>query len=230
MDVILIPGLWLEASSWDAILPALERAGHIAHPLTMPGTGEPAAESSSIGIADWVSAVVAEVDRLDGPVAIVGHSAGGNVAWGAVDARPDRIARVVFVDTAPPPNGSGISKFNVVDGVIPFPGWDYFDSDDVADLNETVRAQWAERARSVPEQVPVEELELHNDLRYGVPVTILSSWMDEDAYRAGMAHGGRFGEEFEAIADVEVVKLNSGHWPQFSKPLELARAIVNALR
>lgn len=230
MDVILIPGLWLDASSWDAILPALEGAGHLPHPLTMPGTGEPAPGSSAVGIADWVAAVVAEVDRIDGPVAVVGHSGGGNVAWGVADARPDHVARVVFVDTAPPPSGVGISKFDVVDGVIPFPGWDFFDEDDVADLDESARAEWAERARSVPEKVAVGELELHNDRRHGVPVTILSSWMDEDTYRAAMARRGRFGDEFAAIADAEVAKLDSGHWPQFSKPPELARAIVNALR
>jgi hypothetical protein len=27
MDIILIPGFWLDASSWDDIVPALERAG-----------------------------------------------------------------------------------------------------------------------------------------------------------------------------------------------------------
>ena len=32
MDVILIPGLWLNASSWDAVVPAIERAGHRARP------------------------------------------------------------------------------------------------------------------------------------------------------------------------------------------------------
>ena len=65
----------------------------------------PAPASSDIGIADWVDAVVAEIDAIDGPVVVVGHSGGGNVAWGAADARPDRVARVVFVDTVPPPSG-----------------------------------------------------------------------------------------------------------------------------
>jgi hypothetical protein len=37
MDVILIPGFWLDGSSWDEVVPALEQAGHHAHPLTLPG-------------------------------------------------------------------------------------------------------------------------------------------------------------------------------------------------
>jgi hypothetical protein len=37
MDVILIPGFWLDVTSWDEVVPALEQVGHHAHPLTLPG-------------------------------------------------------------------------------------------------------------------------------------------------------------------------------------------------
>ena len=37
MDIILISGLWLNASSWAAVVPILEQAGHRARPLTLPG-------------------------------------------------------------------------------------------------------------------------------------------------------------------------------------------------
>ena len=46
MDIILVPGLWLDASSWDPIAPVLESAGHTVHALTMPGVGAPASESA----------------------------------------------------------------------------------------------------------------------------------------------------------------------------------------
>ena len=133
MDIILIPGLWLTASSWDDVVPALRDAGHTPHPLTLPGVGAP---ESDVGLADWVDAVVAEVDSIDGPLVLVGHSGGGNVAWAAAEQRADRIRRVVLVDTTPPPPGAEISEFPVVDGVIPFPGWDFFDAEDTADLDE----------------------------------------------------------------------------------------------
>jgi hypothetical protein len=35
-DIILVPGMWLDGSSWEAVPPVLERAGHGAHPLTLP--------------------------------------------------------------------------------------------------------------------------------------------------------------------------------------------------
>src|SRR5688500_999586 len=122
MDVLLIPGLWLDASSWDDVVPALRAAEHTPHPLTMPGVGASAEQSAQIGMADWIAAAVAEVDALTGPVAVVGHSGGGNVAYGVADARPDKVSRVILVDTFPPAEGGIIwDEFPEVDGVIPFP-------------------------------------------------------------------------------------------------------------
>ncbi|WP_447947092.1 alpha/beta fold hydrolase [Microbacterium lacticum] len=92
MEVILVPGLWLTASSWDPVLPALREAGHTPVPLTLPGVGGTAAETADIIMDDWVAAVAAEIDRHEGPVGLVGHSGGGNVVWGAAAARPDRVA------------------------------------------------------------------------------------------------------------------------------------------
>lgn len=126
VDIILVPGLWLDASSWDAVAVALTAVGHQAYPMTLPGVGVPAPESSGIGMSDWVDAVAAQIDECDGQVILVGHSAGGNVVWGAADARTDRIARVIFVDTVPAADGAPLPSFALVDGVIPFIGWDSF--------------------------------------------------------------------------------------------------------
>lgn len=229
MQIILIPGLWLDASSWDAVTPALRAAGHTPVPLTLPGVGAPASESAEVGIADWVQAVVEVIDAAEEPVVLVGHSGGGNVAWGAADARPDKVARVVFVDTVPPPPGGQISEFPVVDGVVPFPGWDFFDEEDVADLDEETRARTAPLARDVPAKVPTDELRLRSEKRFGVPVTLLSGSMDDAAFRAAIVQWGRYRDEFESIADAQVVPLGTGHWPQFSAPAALATHIVAAL-
>jgi pimeloyl-ACP methyl ester carboxylesterase len=230
MDVILIPGLWLDATTWRDVTPVLESAGHTPHPLTMPGLGEPAERSSGLGIADWVAAAVAEIDRIDGPVVLVGHSGGGNVAWGAADARVDRIARVVFVDTFPPADGGIIWEFPLVDGVIPFPGWDTFEDAEVGDLDEATRADAAAGALSVPARVPTDPIRLTDPRRFSIPVTMLTGTMPEADLREIIAAAPDWAADLAAIEDLEIVEMSSGHWPQFSQPSELGRAIADAVR
>ncbi|MFJ4175713.1 alpha/beta fold hydrolase [Microbacterium sp. NPDC089696] len=228
MDIILIPGLWLDADSWTDVTADLERAGHTVHALTMPGVGAAVEESADIGIADWVTSGVSAVDAVGGPVVVVGHSGGGNVAWGVADARPDAVSRVVFVDTVPPPSGFGISEFAVVDGVIPFPGWDFFPMEDVDDLDEETRARTAPLTQSVPAKVPTDPIALDGG-RHRVPVTLLMGGLDEDTLRSELEQWGPYGAEFTAIADAEVVRIGSGHWPQFSVPNRLAELIDAAV-
>ncbi|AXE37612.1 alpha/beta fold hydrolase [Acidipropionibacterium virtanenii] len=230
MQVILVPGLWLDASSWQAVIPALEAAGHTARPLTMPGTGQPAARSGAIHIQDWVDAVVAEIDAaaLHGPVVLVGHSGGGNVVWAAADARPGAVARVVFVDTVPPAPGDSISEFEAVDGVIPFPGWDFF-GEDAADLDTDVRSRTEATTGSIPVHVPTDPISHSTGRRREIPVTLLMGRLDADGLRAELASWPGTAAEFDAIADVEVVTLGTGHWPQFSSPGVLAPALVQAV-
>lgn len=235
MHIILIPGLWLDASSWGEVTPALEAAGHRTHPLTMPGVGASETMSASIGMADWIDAAVSALDELDGPVAVVGHSGGGNVAYGVADARPERVAGVVFLDTFPPAPGGTISEFPVVDGVIPFPGWDFFDESDVADLDPQTRAEAAGRAQSVPARVPTDPISLTDERRRRVPATIITGTVSAAQIREIIAQAPPWAAELAAHESLDIVELGSpgdptGHWPQFSRPGAVAEAILDAVR
>jgi hypothetical protein len=37
MEVIMIPGFWLDGSSWDQVADPVRRAGHTVHTPTLPG-------------------------------------------------------------------------------------------------------------------------------------------------------------------------------------------------
>ncbi len=224
MDIILVPGLWLDASSWDDVTRALEAAGHRARPLTLPGVGEAADTSAEIGISDWIEAVVAQIDASTGPVVLVGHSGGGNVVWGAADVRPDRVARVILVDTVPPPPGSAISEFPIVDGVIPFPGWEHFPEEDVHDIDAETRARTLPMTASVPARVPTDPVVLSGD-RHRVPVTMLMGALEQNELEAQLEQWGAYADEYRAIHDITVTKIGSGHWPQFTQPGRLAELI-----
>ena len=99
IDLVLIPGLWLDGSSWDAVVPVLEHAGHRTHPLTLPGIGSSDADRSMITLRDHVHAVVAMIDSLDPTnrhVVLVGRSGGGAIARaaGGCTAKPRRACGV----------------------------------------------------------------------------------------------------------------------------------------
>ncbi|GAA4481908.1 alpha/beta hydrolase [Microbacterium panaciterrae] len=230
MDIILVPGLWLDGDSWAPVVGPLHEAGHTPVALTMPGLGQGAASSSGIRLQDWIDAVIDAVDRAEDEVVLVGHSGGGNVIWGAVDARPDRVARAVFVDSVPPPAGSGISEFDLVDGVIPFPGWEFFPDEEVRDLDVPTRAATARTALSVPAHVPTDPIVLSDERRYDVPVTLLMGSLTQNEVEGYVARWGAYGDEYRKIRDVEVVRIGSGHWPQFSVPERLAELLVAAVR
>ena len=83
MDIILIPGLWLNASSWDAVVSHLEAAGHRVRALTLPGMESKDADRAGISVEDHVEAIVGALDDADGPALLVGHSAGSGLAWAA---------------------------------------------------------------------------------------------------------------------------------------------------
>jgi pimeloyl-ACP methyl ester carboxylesterase len=230
MDVILIPGFWLDASSWDEIVPVLEHAGHHTHALTLPGMESKDADRAAITLRDHVDAVVAAIDSLDpaaGEVVLVGHSGGGAVAHAAVDARPGRVARVVYVDSGPLGQGGVINdELPAENGEIPLPDWALFEDEDLVDLDEGLRAAFRERAIPTPEHVASDPQQLSDERRYDVPVTVIACELPSAKLRGWIQHGHPYVRELANIRNVEYVDLPTGHWPQFTRPKDLGQAIL----
>ena len=232
MHIILIPGLWLDGSSWDDVLPHLEAAGHTPHPLTLPGMESRDADRSGVTLEDHVDAVVAAIDAADpadGPVLVVGHSAASALAFAAVDARPDRVARGVYVGGFPGADGEALVGWATpVDGEIPFPGWSEFDDADVQDLDEQTRKRFVERAIPSPGRLATDELHLTDERRYEVPATAICPEYTPEQLRAWIADGEPPVQEFARIREVDYVDLPTGHWPQLTNPRALAEVIAAA--
>lgn len=230
MNIILVPGLWLDASSWDGVSPTLEQAGHQTHALTLPGMISGATDRASITLRDHVSAVVEVIDSCDpadGKVAIVGHSGGAAIAHAAVDARPDRIARVVYVDGWPAGPGDAINlELPTRNGEVPLPDWSVFDDEDLVDLDESLRAAFRQRAIPSPERVAKDPQELSDERRYDVPATVIACAFPGAKLREWLDTGEPSLQELGRLRNVEYVDLPTGHWPQFTRPAELARVIL----
>ncbi|GAB5078393.1 alpha/beta fold hydrolase [Arthrobacter sp. AD-310] len=230
MDIILVPGFWLDASSWEEVTPALEAAGHRTHPLTLPGMESVDASRSGIGLREHIDAVVATVDAMDGKVVLVGHSGGGAIIHGVVDARPDRVERAIYVDSGPLGEGDAINdQLQARGDDVPLPPWEGFEDADLVDLDDGLREKFRARAIPQPKGVAYGRQHLHDTRRYAVPVTVISCEFPSSLLREWIDAGHPFVAELSRIDDVEFVDLPTGHWPQFTKPAELARAILSAV-
>ena len=232
MDIILIPGLWLDGSSWEKVVPVLEQAGHRTHPITLPGMESQDADRSGITLRDHVDAVIAAIDSVDpadGKVVLVGHSAGAALAHAALDARPDRVARVVYVGGFPTGDGDAIADgYPAANGEVPLPDWSAFADEDLADLDDTARAAFRARAIPSPAHVTRDPQQLTNDRRYDVPITVIATEFTSAMLRTWIAQGAPPVREFTKIRAVDYVDLPTGHWPQFTRPEDLGRAILGA--
>lgn len=230
MRIILVPGFWLDATAWDAVIPGLLAAGHDVTALTLPGLESRNVDRSNIGFDDHVAAVVKTIDAMDGQVVLVGHSGGGPVVHAAADARLSRVARVIHVDTWPGTPGRCINdSMPVVNGEIPLPSWDDFDDEDLVDMDDTLRDSFRARAIPQPARVATDLQTLVNEARHDVPTTVIACEFPADRLREWMAGGAESLRELSEMRNVTYVDLPTGHWPMFTKPDELASAILRAI-
>lgn len=94
---VFVHGSFHGAWCWYRITAALERAGHRATAVDLPSAGIDPTPASDVGLSEQAAAVVDLLDGLPEPVILVGHSAGGPVISTVAEARPDKIAKLVYV-------------------------------------------------------------------------------------------------------------------------------------
>ena len=150
--IILVPGFWLGAWAWDEVAGDLRAAGHDVTPITLPGLESADADRSSITFEDHVAAICAAVEAAGRPVVLAVHSASGYSGYAASDRIPERIAAMVYVDTAPgkPPLDPAF------DGVEKPMVWADIEAEENLDgLTPAQIATFRERAVPVPGRVSV---------------------------------------------------------------------------
>jgi pimeloyl-ACP methyl ester carboxylesterase len=174
-----------------------------------------------------VVAAIDECNQDDGRVLIVAHSAGGGVAHAAVDARPDRVARVIYVGGFPTPDGAAIVGDFPTDGPdIPLPDWSDFDKADLVGLDDAARESFRQKAIPAPASLTTAVQRLSNDRRYEVPVTLICTEYSGEMLQGWVEQGLEPVAELNRIRDVEYVDLPTGHWPQFTRSEDLSRRIL----
>jgi len=241
-NFVLVPGYWLGAWAWHDVAEALRAKGHAVYPMTLTGL----ADREHVGgprvnldthIADVVNLLHYE-DLRD--VMLVGHSYAANVITGAADQTPERIARLIYVDTWPLPPGVAMSDMmpeaakqaqeRVVaergDGWrLPLQSWEELDEgNELRDLGEAERRRMRERATGQPYGTTTQPVGPGNPAREALPKTGIWCSMTIEEVRGMIAAYPQVGSELTKPG-WEFVELPTGHWPMFSRPGELAEML-----
>ena len=225
MDVVLLGGLWLPHEEWDEVVAALDEDGHRAVAVLLPGQGD---GNSHATLDDQVTAVVLAVDECEGRPLVVGHSASCALAWIAADARPEKVGGVALIGGFPVADGGTYADyFPVVDGVMPFPGWEPFAGPVSADLDEETRTRLAASMIPVPEGVSRGLVQLTDHRRYEVPVTLVCPEFSPEQAKEWIASGEV--PEVPLVTQLDLVDIDSGHWPMVTRPRRLAE-LLEAVR
>ena len=224
MDILLIGGLWLDGSAWDDVVPELEALGHRPVPLTLPGQGD---GSSSATLEDQVAAVIDAVDSAAEKPLVVGHSAAGTLAWLAADARPGKVAKVALIGGFPSSGGQPYADFfEAKDGVMPFPGWSAFEGPDSVDLDDDAKRAIESGAIPVPVGVTKGVVRLADERRFDVPVVVVCPEFTPAQAQEWIGAGDV--PELAKAKHLDLIDIDSGHWPMFTRPKELARLLADA--
>ena len=225
---VLVPGAWLGAWAWEPVADELARRGHAAHPLTLTGQAERAAEATpETGLGTHIADVVEALTSRDlRDVVLVGHSYGSAVVGAAAGQVPDRIAHLVYVSDPPNPDGMsifdlmGVDAAGMMEGMastagdpdrLPFPARDVLDRfygdhgfDDA--LYESVSA----RATPLPLGAFRERTPVGDPAAERIARTFVHARGDGPSTIDASAPGW------------EVVDLDTGHWPMLTAPDALA--------
>jgi pimeloyl-ACP methyl ester carboxylesterase len=135
----------------------------------------------------------------------------------------------IYVDSGPLRDGGVINdELAVVGGEIPLTDWSDFDDAELVDMDDERRATLLARAIPEPAGVATGTQELHDPARRSVPATTITCAFPADKLREWMAEGQPFVSELASLEDLELIDLPAGHWPQFTRPVELGQIIAEA--
>ena len=221
--VILVPGFWLGAWAWDEVAGILRADGHEVSAITLPGLESADADRSGVTFADHVDAICAAVEAAGRPVVLAVHSASGFSGYAASDRIPDRIAAMVYVDTAP---GKGAVDPGFAGVERPL-NWDELVAEENLDgLSEAQLETFRRRAVPEPGALLREGAELTNDARRDIPSTMICTGYTAEQYQAyARDHDWPFLAGLKELRNVTWIDLPTSHWPMWSRPRELAAII-----
>src|SRR5262249_11304147 len=108
---VLVHGAWHGAWVWYRVRALLEADGHTVTVLDLPSHGIDRTPAKGITLADYVNAVDAAAE----PVVLVGHSMAGVVISSVAEARPQKVASLIYLAAYLVPSGKSLLNYSALD-------------------------------------------------------------------------------------------------------------------
>ncbi len=112
---ILVHGSWHSAWNWHKVIPLLEKQGHKAIAIDLPGMGRDKTLINTIKMEETVEKICHLIDSIDEPVILVGHSKNGIMISQAAEYRPHKIEKLIYLAAYLIPNGKTQREYSVQD-------------------------------------------------------------------------------------------------------------------
>jgi pimeloyl-ACP methyl ester carboxylesterase len=230
VNFVLVAGARLGAWAWDEVVPYLRAAGNGVHPVTLSGLADK--RGAPAGQQIHVQDIVDEVGRRDlRDVVLAGHSYAGIPVGQAAERIGDRLARVVFVDSSVPADGesfvsawpdggAGVTASIAENGGFwPLVPAAHYDGQGLTD--EQV-------ARILGGSTPHPGASLTEPAVLARPLGELPA-----TYIKCLLAGAELSDDVAKVLSSEhwrLVEMDTGHWPMFSQPRELAQVFLAEAR
>lgn len=231
--IVLVPGYWLGGWAWDEVAGRLRADGLVTHPVTLPGLESATSPRGDIRLADHVDTVRAALDAEDGPVVLVAHSGAGSLVSAVLDLAASQVARVVYVDSGPAPDGS-VPRPDLPPDMAELPLPSFADLEaggaSLEGLDEAALLRFRQRAVAHPVGPLREPVPAPSGAGTAVPATFVCSSLSSETVRSLVAAGNPMFSAVADLSDVTFVDLPTGHWPMWSTPDALADILAAAAR
>lgn len=112
---ILIHGSWHSSWNWHKVVPILEKQGHKAISIDLPGMGRDKTPIQNVTLELAVKKVIEIIDSIDGKVILVGHSKNGIIISQTAEYRPYKIEKLIYLAAYLIPNGKTQAEYSAQD-------------------------------------------------------------------------------------------------------------------
>lgn len=112
---ILVHGSWHSAWNWHKVVPLLEKAGHKAIAVDLPGMGRDKTPIAEVRMKDTVDFLCRLIDQQEGKVILLGHSKNGIMISQAAEYRAAKIEKLIYLAAYLVPNGKTQREYSLLD-------------------------------------------------------------------------------------------------------------------